>query len=568
MKENAKEKFSRFCAGGVLALMLGFMAVLAVLSLLGTYSVTTGGGEGEVLSYGKDNVLLNLLLTAVFLTLLFFASRLFEKVSAKKVTVVLLTWTAILSSAFVCSAKLQPSQDAYIINFFATQAAKGDYSYYHEYFRFFPYQLGFALYEEIFYRLFFFLLPSAPEGFAGLAMQLLNVLYTAVIFFTLVKISGQIFKSERVEKITALLLFFCFQPMLFATFIYGNTPSLCFAVLSVWMYLRFAENEGTGYAVLCIVFICLAALLKLNTLICVVAIGIVWLISIIKKPSFRSAALLALMIASVLLLKPLPQKYYEAKMGEELGKGIPQSGWLAMGLHEGQSGPGWYDPTYTATNFITSDYDPKISGAEAKKAISERLSEFAAVPGDALRFFGKKLGSQWNEPSYESLWLNQVNKSYSSSGKLYELICKDHAETVFAFMNIFQQAVFIAFTAGLLRLLKKREINAVLLPLVILGAFLYHLLFEAKSQYALGYFLLMIPTAAYGIDCIGGKAELWASPLGKLSPQRLMRSLPRRVPYTPQETAEIKRKTSSALRAPSPKGNALSAVWKERSGKT
>ena len=514
MEKNAREKFSGFCAGGVLVLELGFMAVLCVLSLLGSFSVTTGGGEGEVLSYAKDSVFLNLFLTAAFLALIFCASRLLERVSAKKLTVLLLVWTVLFSSAFVCSAKLQPSQDSYIISFFASQSARGDTSYYHEYFRFFPYQLGFALYEEILYRVFYSLLPTAPEGFAAVALQLLNVLYTALTFFALIKISGLLFKEERAEKLTALLLFFSLQPMLFTTFMYGNTPALCFAVLAVWMFLLFTEREEIKFAVLCIVFLSLAVLIKLNTLIFVVTLGIVWLLSILRKPSWKSALFLALMIVSVLFVKPLPQKIYEARMGEELGKGIPQSGWLAMGLHEGQSGPGWYDPTYTTTNFLASDFDPKQSGENAKKAISEKLSEFSEAPGEALRFFGRKFSSQWNEPSCESLWLNQINKSYSHSGKLHAFFSRNHADGVFAFMNIFQQAVFLAFTAGLvLMLLKKREIGAVILPLVILGAMLYHLLFEAKSQYALGYFVLMMPVAAYGMDRCVGKL----SPLAPLS---------------------------------------------------
>ena len=508
MKKTAGEKFSGFCAGGVLVFLLCFMAVLAVLSLSGSYSVSTGGGEGEVLSYAGENVFLNLPLTFAFLALLLLISRLLEKVPAKKVTAALLVWTVILSSAFVCSAKLAPSQDSYIISFFASQSAKGDYSYYREYFRFFPYQLGFALYEEVFYRVFYFLLPTAPEGFASVALQLLNVLYTAVTFFALIKIGGLLFKSERAEKLTALCLFFCFQPMLFTTFMYGNTPALCLGVLAVWMLLLFTESGKTKYAVSGMVFLCLGVILKLNTLIFVVALGVVWGISVLKKPTLPSFLLLAAMIAAVLLVKPLPQKVYEARIGEEFGKGIPQSGWLAMGLREGQSGPGWYDPTYTTTNFLASDFDPERSGENAKKAISERLSEFAEKPGEARRFFGKKFFSQWNEPSYESLWINQVNSSYSRSGRLYEFLCKDHADGFFAFMNIFQQAVFLAFTAGLaFMLIKKREINAVILPLVILGGMLYHLLFEAKSQYALGYFVLMMPVAGYALETIGAKLK-------------------------------------------------------------
>ena len=43
--------------------------------------------------------------------------------------------------------------------------------------------------------------------------------------------------------------------------------------------------------------------------------------------------------------------------------------------------------------------------------------------------------------------------------------------------------------------------------MVIIGGFLYHTLFEAKSQYAISYFILMIPLAAYALDYACGKAD-------------------------------------------------------------
>lgn len=500
MGNTLKEKFSRFCAGGVLVMELCFMAVLTVMSFAGTVYVTTGGGDGEVVSFAADNLPVNILLCAAFFALLLFLLHISKKISARALTNVLVLFSLAVSSAFVCSAKLQPAQDSYIITFFSAQAAKGDYSYYHEYFRFFPFQLGFALYEELFFRLFNLVLPNVPEGFAALSLQLFNVLYTALTFFVLVKISRVLFKNERAEKLTAIMLFFCFQPMLFTTFMYGNIPSLAFAVSAAWMFLLFEESGETKYALLCTAFIALASLLKLNTLIFVVAISIIWMISIIKKPALKPALLLVLMIAAVLVVKGVPQKYYEGKMGEELGGGIPQSGWLAMGLNEGQSASGWYDPTYTTTAFIASGYDTQAAAETAKTAVRARLDEFAQDPAEAAAFFARKFSSQWNDPAYESLWINQVRSSYSTSGKLYDLVCNTCPDGIYAFMNIFQQCVFAAFTAGLVMLLKKRGINCALLPLVILGGMLYHIMFEAKSQYALGYFLLMMPTAAFALE--------------------------------------------------------------------
>jgi hypothetical protein len=43
-----------------------------------------------------------------------------------------------------------------------------------------------------------------------------------------------------------------------------------------------------------------------------------------------------------------------------------------------------------------------------------------------------------------------------------------------------------------------------LIPLFFLGGFLYHALFEAKSQYVIGYVTLMIPYAVWGFASISG----------------------------------------------------------------
>ena len=48
-------------------------------------------------------------------------------------------------------------------------------------------------------------------------------------------------------------------------------------------------------------------------------------------------------------------------------------------------------------------------------------------------------------------------------------------------------------------LYRKTNIATVLLPLVLLGGFGYHLLFEAKSQYILTYIVLLLPYAAYAL---------------------------------------------------------------------
>ena len=73
-------------------------------------------------------------------------------------------------------------------------------------------------------------------------------------------------------------------------------------------------------------------------------------------------------------------------------------------------------------------------------------------------------------------------------------------------MNLYQQGIFALALLSLVPLLRGRRIIDVMLPTVFLGGFLYHLIFEAKSQYCMIYFLLLVPLAALGVEWIGEKS--------------------------------------------------------------
>ena len=69
-----------------------------------------------------------------------------------------------------------------------------------------------------------------------------------------------------------------------------------------------------------------------------------------------------------------------------------------------------------------------------------------------------------------------------------------------AYMNAAQNVVFGLAALGGVRLMKrKNDMAALALPVTILGGVLYHLLFEAKAQYAYPYMVYMLPLAAAGL---------------------------------------------------------------------
>lgn len=496
--DGKQNRFSRICAGIVLALTLAFMAFLLPMSLIRTTGMSTGGVGGEIVSFNYDNFFLNAIVLSICTAAVYILRRMLEHISVRRVTAVLTAWVLVFGLAFVCSAKLQPSEDSYVVTFFARQAAQGDFSYYKEYFTFFPYQFGFVLYEELVFRAFNLVLPTAPEGFSALVLQGLNVVYLAVSYAAVIACTGHITKNAAVQKITAVLLLFFLPGVLFTTYMYGTIPGFACAVCAVLAFLRFHENGRIMDGALCAVLTALAVCLKLNCLIFFVALVIVWLVLLVKKPGWKSALCLALTVAAVLAAKDAPQRIYERRSGNDYGGGVPRLCWMAMGVSEGKSCSGWYERAYTTDVYAATGYDPAATAETARETIAARVEYFRQNPRECERFFSRKLLSQWNEPTYQGLWTNQVRKNYSEPGKLYELICQRFARRLTQLMNYFQQLVFLGFTLGLVLLWRKKDIKAALFPLIILGGLLYHLLFEAKSQYALSYIILMIPVAAYG----------------------------------------------------------------------
>ena len=496
----------------VLALVLlgCFLLALVYAAYTETAVLNTHDLSGEHIEFREDNLFLNGILTLIFLCVLYLFYRRCDAIPLRRMERALLLWTFVIGAAFIASTKLQAPvySDSYVVTYAARRAAAGDFTQLGEaYFRRFPFQLGYVLYSELFFRAADLVLGGAPEGYRWLALQGVNLLWLLLAWHALVEITGLLSHRERVQKLTMLLLFFCLQPMLSVTFLYGNIPAFACGVVGVWMFLLFLDRGQVRYALLTALFLSLAVTLKLNLLIFCVAVGGVWLVELAKKPSLRSLLCLMLASACVLILPKLPQKLYERRAELSFGEGIPMIAWMAMGFDQGHAAPGWYRERHTVEVFTLSGEDAAATAADARSFLSGRVREFRDSPADARRFFREKLFSQWNEPSFGSLWLNQVQLSFSGKGRFYDFLCGSGARRTANAMNQVQQLVFLGALLGMPGLWRSKRISQCLLPVIVLGGLLYHLLFEAKSQYALPYFALLVPLAAWGLSRLFSRIE-------------------------------------------------------------
>ena len=510
-----KANKAEFIVVNILCLFI-FLAFgyIGIMSFFETSVFDQTNLASELVIFEGDNIILNLFFTALFIALLFWLRRFYDffaKVSIRILEIGLAVWTAILGVIWIYSVTSVPAADSANLFEAATNSANDDYSkffnnsgfyfseYYngHNYFHFFPFQLGFVFFSEIVYRIF--------GTDSSMPVQIINVLSLASAYFALARITALLFKRKSIEFIAILLLAVCFQPVFLCTFVYGNIIGMSTAVWACLFLIKYFQTNRWVWIIPAACLLMLSTIVKYNNLIYLVAFVIMLILHAVKNKKWQSLAFALAMCILCVGSSKLIIMSYEARANTQFESGLTQTMYFDLGLQESPMAPGWY--TKTAVNdYMKGGFDAERGNAVAQTSIDRRLEEMSDDLGYAFDFFGKKILSQWNEPSYESIWISQVKQhSEELSDLAKDIYNNGFRGQLFALhFNFYMQILFVLFALGIYLLFidRKTNIETVLLPLVLLGAFGYHLLFEAKSQYACTYIPLLVPTAAYAMNKI------------------------------------------------------------------
>ena len=510
-----KANKAEFIVVNILCLFI-FLAFgyIGIMSFFETSVFDQTNLASELVIFEGDNIILNLFFTALFIALLFWLRRFYDffaKVSIRILEIGLAVWTAILGVIWIYSVTSVPAADSANLFEAATNSANDDYSkffnnsgfyfseYYngHNYFHFFPFQLGFVFFSEIVYRIF--------GTDSSMPVQIINVLSLASAYFALARITALLFKRKSIEFIAILLLAVCFQPVFLCTFVYGNIIGMSTAVWACLFLIKYFQTNRWVWIIPAGCLLMLSTIVKYNNLIYLDAFVIMLILHAVKNKKWQSLAFALAMCILCVGSSKLIIMSYEARANTQFESGLTQTMYFDLGLQESPMAPGWY--TKTAVNdYMKGGFDAERGNAVAQTSIDRRLEEMSDDLGYAFDFFGKKILSQWNEPSYESIWISQVKQhSHELSDLAKDIYNNGFRGQLFALhFNFYMQILFVLFALGIYLLFidRKTNIETVLLPLVLLGAFGYHLLFEAKSQYACTYIPLLVPTAAYAMNKI------------------------------------------------------------------
>ena len=434
----------------------------------------------------------------------------------KALLIVVMIWLCVTGAILILFGKSVPGGDAMSVYGIAESFAEGDMSAIHpvdSYLSYYPHQIGLVAFLEMLFRIWNML---GIDQHAYHFMKGIYVLLTCVTVYFGYLTVDKLWKNKSVN-ILFLLLSAVNLPMLFySSFVYGEVPAFAAFTVGVYCLMCFAEKKRLclqGW--LSILFFTLSVMLRKNSLILVIAVCLVVLCEgFLQKKRIFVAAAVVYMVGAVSIL-PLVQKGYEARAGNHLSSGVTTLSYLAMGMQEGHGACGFYNG-FNFNTYAQSGLNEDIANEVSRRAIEERLQYFKQNPQYALNFYVEKHLAQWAHASYDSLQAT-INNFGGRSEFFHSLYEGELAKYYTGYCKVFQIVIFGGAFLFALLMLKKKEDYAlpggladgfwVYIGLVgVLGGFLFHIMWEASARYIYAYSLLLVPYAAWGIDCFWQKS--------------------------------------------------------------
>lgn len=442
----------------------------------------------------KNNGIFFYIAVAAGIAVLLVTFRFIAKIPHK---VLFIACNAVFAAAglfLIINAPSKLRADAGNVFLAAEEFNQGNYAAlgYGEYMHMYPHQLGLAT----FWR------PFAALGFGAHAAFAVNLIMALAANFAMWSSARLVWGEDSPAVNYVCLMLFLFLPHLFfVLFAYGITPGLCFLCYALYFGIRYLKGKGRFGGIWCVVFAVLSCIVRNNNYIGAIALGAGFILYAIKDKKPIRLVYPAAMLAATVLSLSLIKWSYGAAAGAPVNVGMPKTLWIAMGLQDNDFRMDGWSNAYNEQTYMEYDRDSERSSAAAKENIKERLEYFKNNPDKACRFFTNKLRSTWTEPTFQSLWSGPLADSgqYVKTGFLKNLYGGGPVyEAVNHFGTVIIALIYICSLAGLIfNLICRRETGffGLTVCMYLAGGFLFHAVWETKSQYVYPYVYLLIPFA-------------------------------------------------------------------------
>lgn len=454
----------------------------------------------EVPSYKNDHPVLLLMLLVFGGIILYWINQYIShrRIGGKYFCFISCAWAAGLSLFFVLLFRCGAVCDSEFLSNSAIEFMKGNYEAFEEgtYLQGFPFQLGMIALLELIYRLF------GIENY--IAFQVLNVIAIIWIIYLLNRITWELFENEQVVKWEAMISMGMLPLFMYATFVYGDIIGISLGMGAVYWTIRYLKTDQWRYLLLTgLLFMC-AVVVKSNINVLLIAFMITMLLKMLQTKRWGIfIAIIGVVFLSQIGVQTVNMVYASRAGIEKIDKGVPKLAWIAMSLQEAKetdNGCGWYNG-YNMNVYRENGFDRQETTEDCLENIQESLQRFVQHPKAAIYFFYKKFVSQWNDPTFQSLIVNEWSSRYTENKlPLADFFIYGMGRRILSqMMNFYHLLVLTCSVAGSVYLIRNWRLERAYLMLNVFGGFLFHMIWEAKGRYILGYFIFLLPIAAVGL---------------------------------------------------------------------
>lgn len=504
------EKLEDMSAGAVHILGILLFALLCVTSLIFT-RFFPGDYEQEIpynqIDFFVLTVFGTVILAAVSLWLGKWLTRSQEQ-AERNLRILLgavLLWMLAAGLLWIYWSKSSPISEQEMVFTSAQRFLEGDYERlsYGKYLYYYPFQLGLTVWELLVLALF------GAENYQ--AIQVFNVLGTMLCVYAGYRIVRLTMDKILAAAVYLLLMAGCFPLIIYSVYVYNDVLALTLCITALWQFLRYMRSGSISGAVLTVLSLALAVLLRNNSLIVMIAVLCVLAVKMISGKKWQYLILSLALLVSCLGIGQVLNRYYENKSGMAVNDGMPSILWIAMGMQEGDKEAGWFNGYSMHIYQDKCSYNSEIAGEIGKAEVKARVKEFLENPLYSLDFYSRKFTSQWNEPTYGCFIMTYATDQQRSNfgESLYTGILN---RVLQKYMDSYQLLIY-AFTLFLLIYKRKEKqklpLEWFVLLIAVIGGVLFHELWEAKSRYVFPYFIMMIPMAAGGLAELSGCLGRW-----------------------------------------------------------
>ena len=496
----------------IISIIIGIIGILSIFITAYFNSKYFEPGENTAFKYSIGILeIIGVIICVLAIAILY--KKVLKKIPSKILLFILLAVDMVIFIYWINAIRIMPLADQQSINDMAVDFLKGNISSYLEpskYLFLYPFQFGITFLVAIIYKIF---------GANFLNIYYMNAICSVVNLVLLFYITKRIFKNENIQKILVILLGgFSLYWMFFNPYLYGNICGLTLALIAVLFTIIYLDNSKIYNLIFAGVFISLSILIKSNYNIFLCGILIVLVLDIIKKWKLKIFAIVpTLFLIGYLFVNLGYNAVIQYKYNIHLPKGIPMITYVYMGMAETQTRTsGWYTGEILKT-YEKNNYDNNETSKETQESIKNRIKYFYNNPKEFMKYYYEKIGSTWLNPTFQTVWVSSPSIRYelfpdyaeylSYHKKALNLLGGELYNIEEGMFNIYEIIIFVFAAIGIFSTSKELDLKKSLLPIIFLGGFLFHIIWETKAIYVIQYYYILLPFGAYGINYVVDKIK-------------------------------------------------------------